>query len=97
MLVPDLRQEEQRWLRFFKEGGHLNDQNLPDWMQTREMEKAMKTLMQFSEKENNYHDYQARQNYIRQQRTMQKELEGAIERESQAKSAKRQHWPKSPA
>jgi hypothetical protein len=57
-------------------------------MQTREMEKAMKTLMQFSEKENNYHDYQARQNYIRQQRTMQKELEWAIEREKAALAEK---------
>jgi len=70
--------EEQRWLRFFKEGGNLDDQNLPDWMQTREMEKAMKTLMQFSEKENDYHEYQARQNFIREQRTIKKELEAAL-------------------
>jgi predicted transposase/invertase (TIGR01784 family) len=76
--------EEQRWLRFFKEGGNLDDQNLPDWMQTREMEKAMKTLMQFSEKENDYHEYQARQNFIREQRTIKKELEGAFEREQVA-------------
>lgn len=33
----------------------------------------MKTLMQFSEKENDYHEYQARQNFLRQQRTIQKE------------------------
>ena len=71
--------EEQRWLRFFKEGGNLDDQNLPDWMQTREMEKAMKTLMQFSEKENDYHEYQARQNFIREQRTIKKELEAERE------------------
>ena len=38
----------------------------------------MKTLMQFSEKENDYHEYQARQNFLRQQRTMQKELENAL-------------------
>ncbi|CAK0771583.1 hypothetical protein CCP3SC15_4360001 [Gammaproteobacteria bacterium] len=30
----------------------------------------MTTLRQFSEKERNYHKYQARQNYLRQQRTM---------------------------
>ena len=47
-------------------------------MQTREMEKAMKTLMQFSEKENDYHEYQARQNFIREQRTIKKELEAAL-------------------
>jgi len=34
--------------------------------------------MQFSEKENDYHEYQARQNFLRQQRTMQKELDGAV-------------------
>ena len=65
--------EEQRWLRFLKEGEALDDQALPEWMSTREMEKAMKTLMQFSEKENDYHEYQARQNFLRQQRTIQKE------------------------
>ena len=76
--------EEQRWLRFLKEGEALDDQALPEWMSTREMEKAMKTLMQFSEKENDYHEYQARQNFLRQQRTINKELEGALEREAKA-------------
>ena len=57
----------------------MTTQNLPDWMQTREMEKAMKTLMQFSEKENDYHEYQARQNFIREQRTIKKELEAERE------------------
>ena len=44
----------------------------------------LKTLMQFSEKENDYHEYQARQNFIREQRTIKKELEAAFERESKA-------------
>ncbi|MGZ8217736.1 hypothetical protein [Methylomagnum sp.] len=35
----------------------------------------MTTLEQFSEKERNYHAYQARQNFLRQQRTIQKERE----------------------
>jgi len=73
--------EEQRWLRFLKEGEQLDDQTLPDWMATKEMEQAMTTLRKFSEKERDYHEYQARQNYVREQRTMQKELEGALERE----------------
>ena len=80
--------EEQRWLRFLKEGEALDDQALPEWMYTREMEKAMKTLMQFSEKENDYHEYQARQNFLRQQRTIQKELDGALEREAKALAQK---------
>ena len=67
--------EEQRWLRFLKEGEQLDDQTLPDWMATKEMEQAMTTLRKFSEKERDYHEYQARQNYVREQRTIQKELE----------------------
>ncbi len=33
----------------------------------------MSTLSQFSDKEKDYHAYQARQNYLRQQRTIQGE------------------------
>jgi predicted transposase/invertase (TIGR01784 family) len=83
--------EEQRWLRFLKEGESLNDQTLPEWMSTKEMEQAMTTLRKFSEKERDYHEYQARQNFIREQRTIQKErdtleaeLGGALEREKAA-------------
>jgi hypothetical protein len=39
------------------------------------MRQAMSTLRQFSDKERDYHAYQARQNYLRQQRTMQYELD----------------------
>ena len=68
--------EQQRWLRFFKEGERLNDEaGLPDWMTTVEMRQAMSTLKQFSEKERDYHAYQARQNYLREQLTLQHELE----------------------
>ena len=35
----------------------------------------MNTLKLFSEKERDYHAYQARQNYLREQRTIQKERE----------------------
>ncbi|MGH8498796.1 MAG: hypothetical protein ACRERV_08335, partial [Methylococcales bacterium] len=60
---------------FFKTGDQLDDANLPEWMNTEEMRKAMNTLKQFSEKERDYHAYQARQNYLREQRTIQWELE----------------------
>ena len=43
----------------------------------------MSTLRQFSEKERNYHAYQARQNFIREQQTILHELEA----ERQAKLA----------
>ena len=67
--------EEHRWLKFFKEGEHLNDTTLPDWMTTPEMTQAMTTLSLFSEKERQYDKYQARQEYLREQRTLQKEQE----------------------
>ncbi|CAK0762029.1 hypothetical protein CCP3SC5AM1_3020003 [Gammaproteobacteria bacterium] len=44
-------------------------------MTTPEMKQAMTTLRQFSEKERNYHAYQARQNYLREQKTIQREME----------------------
>ena len=67
--------EDQRWLKFFREGEQLNDEALPDWMITREMKQAMSTLSTFSEKDQHYYQYQARQEYLREQRTIQHELE----------------------
>jgi predicted transposase/invertase (TIGR01784 family) len=43
--------EDQRWLKFFKDGERLNDEALPDWMITQEMKQAMSTLSTFSEKD----------------------------------------------
>ncbi len=67
--------EQQRWLKFFKEGEQLDAEALPNWMKTDEMRQVMSTLKRFSEKDRDYHAYQARQNYLRQQRTIEKELE----------------------
>jgi len=95
-----IKNDQQRWLQFFKKGDQFNDENaLPDWMNTPEMRQAMNTLRRFSEKERDYHTYQARENYLRQQRTIQvemdfkleaerKEKEAAMQRESQAMQEK---------
>ena len=76
----------RQWLlKFFREGEQLNDATpLPEWMNTEEMRQAMNTLRQFSEKERNYHLYQARQDYLRQQRTIQKEMEAAVQEKAAA-------------
>jgi hypothetical protein len=61
-------------------------------MTTNEMRQAMTTLRQFSEKERDYHAYQARQNYLRQQRTIQferDELEQQLNEERKEKEAER--------
>ncbi|POZ51009.1 Rpn family recombination-promoting nuclease/putative transposase [Methylovulum psychrotolerans] len=73
--VPSVTNEQQRWLRFFKHGGQLDDVQLPDWMSTPEMEQAMSVLRQFSEKERDYHAYQSRQNALRVQADIDYELE----------------------
>ncbi len=77
--------EDQRWLKFFKDGERLNDEALPDWMITQEMKQAMSTLSTFSEKDQQYYQYQARQEYLREQRTIKSELEQANKREEEAK------------
>ncbi|MEI6415515.1 MAG: Rpn family recombination-promoting nuclease/putative transposase [Pseudomonadota bacterium] len=82
-----IENEQQRWLLFFRDGETLNDDSLPDWMNTAEMRKAMGTLRQFSEKERDYHAYQARQNFLREQSCIQKERLAALQREEAALQA----------
>ena len=84
--------ERERWLKFFKEAERFDEATLPDWMHTAEMRQAMSTLNAFSEKEREYHAYQARQEFLRQQRGIQRELDearAAKEAERQAKEAER--------
>ena len=58
-----------------RQGETFTDPNqLPDWMHNATMEQAMSILERFSEKERAYHQYQARQNYLREQATIQHDL-----------------------
>jgi predicted transposase/invertase (TIGR01784 family) len=86
--AQQIETEQQRWLRFFKDGDHLNDEKLPNWMTTDEMRQAMSTLRQFSEKERDYWAYQARQDFLRQQGTMEYELDE--ERKAKLEAQKRE-------
>ena len=84
--------EEQRWLKFFKDGERLDADHLPNWMQTDEMRQAMSTVKRFSEKERAYDAYQARQNYLRMQSSIyrhQQELEEALAQERAARETER--------
>ncbi len=72
--TDDVANEMERWLRFFTEAERLDENALPLWMQTEEMQQAMSVLMAFSEKERAYHAYQARQNFLRQQRSIQRQI-----------------------
>ena len=79
-----IENEQQRWLQFFRKGDQLDDSTLPNWMNTPEMRQAMSTLQRFSEKERDYHAYQARQNFIREQNTIQWEKEQALKEKEAA-------------
>jgi hypothetical protein len=56
------------------------------------MRQAMSILRQFSEKERDYHAYQARQNFLREQNSIQRELEeqrqGRLDAERDAQAAR---------
>jgi predicted transposase/invertase (TIGR01784 family) len=84
--VQQVETERERWLKFFNEAESLDNARLPDWMQTPVMRQAMSTLTAFSEKERAYHAYQARQEFLRQQLSIQQ----ALEEERAAKEAERQ-------
>ena len=88
--AEQIETEEQRWLKFFKDGEQLDEAALPDWMNTEEMRQAMNTLKLFSEKERDYHAYQARQNYLREQRTLQIEREEDLREMEKIKLEKEQ-------
>ncbi len=84
----EVHTEEQRWLKFFNEGERLDEGRLPEWMQTEEMRQAMGTLKEFSEKERSYHAYQARQNYLRQQRSIERRIQDLTAEAAQARAEK---------
>ncbi len=84
--ADEVHTEEQRWLKFFNEGERLDAGRLPDWMQTEEMRQAMGTLKEFSEKERSYHAYQARQNYLRQQRSIERRIQTLTAEAAQAQA-----------
>lgn len=72
--ATEVHNEAERWLRFFREAPTLDETDLPDWMNTPQMRQAMSTLRAFSDKERAYDAYQARQNYLREQASIQEEL-----------------------
>ena len=67
---------EDQWLYFFKEAEYWEE--LPAILNTPAMRQAMRVLKRFTEKEANYHLYQARQNAIREEQTRQKLLKDAL-------------------
>ena len=81
--------EQDRWLKFFVEGEQLDAARLPNWMRTEEMQQAMSTLQAFSEQERAYHRYQARQDYLRQQKSIENHIR-AIRAEAERERAEKQ-------
>jgi predicted transposase/invertase (TIGR01784 family) len=88
--VEQVQTEQERWLKFFNEGEGLQQSDLPEWMQTDEMRQAMGTLNEFSEKDRAYHTYQARRNYLRQQRSIERHIEALMAEAEQARKEREQ-------
>jgi len=65
-LAPD-----ESWVYFLKAGHGWKE--LPEDLRNPELEKAMRVLEQFSEKAEDYHRYQARMNWLREQATIEEE------------------------
>ncbi|MDZ7621744.1 MAG: Rpn family recombination-promoting nuclease/putative transposase [Candidatus Competibacteraceae bacterium] len=84
--IADVETEQERWLKFFTEGHRLDPDHLPEWMHTAEMRQAMDTLKAFSDKERAYHQYQARQNYLRQQQSIEDHLNALRAEAEQARA-----------
>jgi hypothetical protein len=59
-------------------------------MQTEEMKQAMSTLQGFSDQERAYHRYQARQDYLRQQKSIENRLRALQAEAEQARAAEEQ-------
>jgi uncharacterized protein YhaN len=78
--------EQERWVKFFKEGATLDPDHLPPWMDTPEMRQAMSTMNMFSEKERAYHAYQARLEYQRVQNAMAQDMEERTQALAQARA-----------
>ena len=78
LAITEVHSEQDRWLKFFIEGERLSQtERLPEWMHTEEMRQAMQTIKRFSDKQQAYFAYQARQNYLRHERAQQKYLQAA--------------------
>jgi predicted transposase/invertase (TIGR01784 family) len=87
-VVDEVHTEQERWLKFFVEGEGLDEARLPDWMKTEEMRQAMSTLQGFSDKERAYHRYQARQDYLRQQQSIENRMRALLAEAEQARAEK---------
>ena len=75
-----------RWVYFFREARHWDA--LPPALQTPEMHKAMAVLNRISEKTLDYWRYQARENFLREQRTIERMLEQERQEKELERSAK---------
>ena len=89
-VVEEVHTEQERWLKFFVEGERLDEAHLPAWMQTEEMKQAMSTLQGFSEQERAYHRYQARQDYLRQQKSIENRMRAVLAEAEQARAEREQ-------
>ncbi len=70
-----LKTKEDAWLYFFKEGERLSKDGLPSFLDNPIMREAMSVLHDFSDKQESYSLYKNRLNFIREQLTIQDDME----------------------
>jgi len=75
-------ESEDSWCNFFRNAQSW--ETLPETANTLEMRQAMSVLQQFSERERDYHRYQARQNFLREQATIKEDLRDALREKQEA-------------
>ena len=69
-----INKEKERWIYFFKEGKHIDLDNPPDILETKEMRQAMRILQNFSERQRDYLLYQSRLDAILKENTIRNEV-----------------------
>lgn len=78
--------DRDRWTRFFREATALDDEKLPEYMETREMRQAMDVLKEIAQSEENLHYYHARLDFLRTQASIAGELRDLKEELQQSKT-----------
>lgn len=86
-----IQTDDERWLKFFRDGEYLDDEHLPEWMRTQTMRQAMSTLKTFSEKEREYFHYMSRLESLREQRSEEKRLQRLVNAEAELQALQSEH------
>ncbi len=81
-----IEDDKRRWLTFFKEARYFNPQQLPQWMNTREMRAVMQILKRFTEDEEQADIYRCQLEAQRIEATNQRVMKQALAEAAEARA-----------